>query len=342
MDLSSFLVNETAKIVDAMRVIDTNAAGAVFLHNDQNQVVASLTDGDIRRHILSSGALDAPVSQIANYQYCYQLNDNFYGSPAPFYKTIPVLNQKRELISVVVNEKRLFPFQRINIPVVIMAGGKGTRLYPYTQVLPKPLIPVGDVTITEHIMNRFKEYACNDFTLIVNHKKEMIKAYFSDTAVDGFVSFVDEDLALGTGGGLALLKNQLLSTFFMTNCDILVDADYSGIYNYHKQQKNIATMVCAAKTVVVPYGTVETDATGLIVSMKEKPEFSFLTNTGFYILEPEFLNEIPQDTFIHITDVLQACIDKKLRVGMYPISETQWSDMGQLEELEKMRTKLGC
>lgn len=325
--------------MEAMQQIDLNGNGVVFLCNPNRQIVASLTDGDIRRHILKSGGLDESVDKAANYHFTYQIDDVMYNNRTRERAVVPVLNKKMELLSVIASQHHFV--KKVMLPVVIMAGGKGKRLYPYTQVLPKPLIPVGDFTITEHIINRFHDYGCSEFTLIVNHKKEMIKAYFSDIAVDGTLSFVNEEQEMGTGGGLAMLRGCMSGTFFMTNCDILVDADYSSIYEYHKQQGNIATMVCAAKTVVVPYGTVETDENGLVASMREKPEFSFLTNTGFYLLEPAFLDEIPQDTFIHITDVLQRCIDKGLRVGVYPISESQWSDMGQLCELEKMRAKLG-
>ena len=221
-----------------------------------------------------------------------------------------------------------------------MAGGKGTRLYPYTQVLPKPLIPIGDYTITEHIMQHFLSYGCSDFQMIVNYKRNMIKAYFSDSNLNMQVTFVDEEIPMGTGGGLKLLEYKLQNTFFMTNCDILVEADYSNIYDYHKDHNNIVTMVCAMKKVTVPYGTVQINEQSQIISMQEKPTHSFLTNTGFYILEPEIFRYIPEDSFIHITDIIQNCIDDGQHVGVYPISETQWSDMGEIPEMKKMYERI--
>lgn len=252
-----------------------------------------------------------------------------------------VLNGKGQLLSIQFQDRTIArPIRPLRLPVLVMVGGKGTRPYPYTQVLPKPLIPIGDYTITEHILQHFKTYGCDDFTMIVNYKRNLIKAYFSDSELEWNVSFVDEDAPLGTGGGLKLLEGQLKGTFFMTNCDILVEADYSAIYDYHKTSGNLVTMVCAMKKVTIPYGTVEVTDQSQITSMREKPTYSFLTNTGFYLLEPDIFRYIPDNTFIHITDIIQSCINDGRRVGVYPISEAQWSDMGQIAEMQKMYRKV--
>ena len=221
-----------------------------------------------------------------------------------------------------------------------MAGGKGTRLYPYTQILPKPLIPIGDKTITEHIMDRFIEHGCDKFTMIVNYKKHFIRSYFIENEEQRNIEFINEDEFLGTGGGLKLLENKMQSTFFMTNCDILVEEDYSEILKYHKIQRNIITMVCAVKNMTIPYGTVDIREDGSVIGLKEKPEFTFITNTGFYVIEPELLRLIPENTFIHVTDLIQQCIEEEKKVGVYKISEDKWLDMGQLDELERMKEKL--
>jgi NDP-sugar pyrophosphorylase family protein len=229
----------------------------------------------------------------------------------------------------------------MNVPVVIMAGGKGTRLYPYTQILPKPLIPIGEKTITELIMDHFEAFGCKHFDMIVNYKKNFIKSFFIDNEQKRNVDFIEEPQYLGTGGGLKLLEGKYEASFFVTNCDIIVEEDYSEIMKYHKSENNVITIVSAMKNVTIPYGTIEVSDTGQVIKLNEKPNFSFLTNTGFYVLEPHFLDMIPHNTFIHITDVIQRCINMGEKVGVYPISENAWMDMGQLEELEKMREKIG-
>ena len=221
-----------------------------------------------------------------------------------------------------------------------MAGGKGTRLYPYTQILPKPLIPIGEKTITEHIMSRFMKYGCKSFEMIINYKRNLIKSYFLDNEDTYDITFIDEKQFLGTGGGLKLLKGKIDTTFFMTNCDILIEEDFDRILEYHQKNNNIITVVCAKKNMTIPYGMVEVSESGKALALREKPCFSFLTNSGFYVIEPEFLDMIPDNTFIHITDVIQRCIDMKMQVGVYTIPEEKWLDMGQLEEMEKMKKRL--
>lgn len=345
MELASFVIDSKMTVIEAMSALDKNGRGIVFVCED-GTVKASLTDGDIRRHILGGGSLTEPAEKVANPGFVFVREGEEKRAQelmrARKINGIPVLTAQGKLTSIAfLGEDTVQERQKLGVPVVIMAGGKGTRLYPYTKVLPKPLIPVGDLTITEHIMQRFAAYGCDEFMMIVNHKKNMIKSFFSDEQIPFHVHFVDEDTPLGTGGGLKLLQGLVDETFFLTNCDILIEGAYDKMYRHHKEQGNILTMACATKQVTIPYGTVEIDGGGDIISLREKPSFSFLTNTGFYIVEPRFLDYIPDDTFIHITDIIQLCIDNGEKVGVYPISEHAWMDMGQLEELERMRKQLG-
>jgi dTDP-glucose pyrophosphorylase len=346
LDLTQFIVSEDVPLIKAMSIIDKNAHGTIFVCKN-SVVLATLTDGDIRRHILASRSLTAPISEAANYHFHSLPSTSNYKEVCELcdklsINILPGVDSQGKLVTVFFkNEHIAFSPPKIDVPVVIMAGGKGTRLYPYTKVLPKPLIPIGDLTITEHIMNKFAEYGCHNFTMIINHKKEMIKAYFSENKTpDMAVGFLEEDKFLGTGGGLSLLRKKTTKAFFFTNCDILLLADYGAIYDHHTASGNILTMVCATKTLSFPYGTVDVGEDGTIKALLEKPSYSFLTNTGFYIIEPAFLDHVPEDTFIHITDIIQNCIDQGQKIGIYPVSEDQWLDMGNHEDMEKMRDKL--
>lgn len=346
MQLTDFIIDKNVSVIDAMKKIDKNAKGIVYVCED-GILCGSITDGDVRRFILNDGSISDTVISIMNKTpiFCYSEDrDLAQGRMLQMHiRSIPVVNENKKIVDVVFldrDEEKFVEKKQLNVPVVIMAGGRGTRLYPYTQILPKPLIPIGEKTITEHIMDRFKEYACNEFTMIVNYKKHFIKSYFDDSENQNQVDFVDEEEFLGTGGGLKLLEGRYNSTFFMTNCDVLIEEDYSKILDFHRMQKNIVTMVCAKKHMTIPYGTVEVTESGKATGIKEKPELSFITNTGFYVLEPEFISKIPDDTFIHITDIIQNCIDEGDKVGVYTISDECWLDMGQMEELERMKHKL--
>lgn len=349
-DISKFLISKDISVLEAMSAIDLGAKGIVFVC-DGKQLKAVITDGDIRRYIIHRGDLSVNVMNVANTNFKFVCeNDSNNSIDASLIaeikadiKALPVLDSNHNIISIIfADETAVLSRAKLNAKVVIMAGGKGTRLYPYTKVLPKPLIPIGDVPITMHIMQHFEKFGCTNFTLVVNHQKELIKAYYSDPEIPYTIDFAEETTPLGTAGGLKFLEGKIKETFFMTNCDILVDADYSKIYEYHKNRKNLVTMVCAVKKVTIPYGTIHLNDAGNIEQIVEKPTVSYLVNTGYYVVEPEFLDEIPQDTFIHMTDVVQMCIDNGKKIGVYPISENQWSDMGQMDEMENMRKKIGC
>jgi hypothetical protein len=220
-DLSPFIISENSTIIDALRAINESRKGVVFVCKD-TVVLATLTDGDVRRHIISGKLLTAPVSEAANYHFnslpfdtdtirAYEICNQFSMN------VIPGLDKKGRLVTLFFrDEKAAPPNKKIYAPVVIMAGGKGIRLHPYTRILPKPLIPIGDVTITERIMHNFVKYGCDKFTIIVNHMKAMIKAYFHESHIDNVsIHFVDENESLGTGGGLSLLRDVMQRDIFL-------------------------------------------------------------------------------------------------------------------------------
>ena len=254
---------------------------------------------------------------------------------------IPVVDFEQHIIDVYIGSSKIRnEHAALCVPVVINAGGRGTRLDPFTRVLPKPLIPVGDLPIIEHIMKEFQSYSCEQFHIIVNYKKELMKAYFAENDNCYDISWYDEVKPLGTGGGLSLLRGKIHETFFFTNCDNLLRANYERMLQFHRENKNTVTMVCAYKNFSIPYGVVEMGVNGKIEGMQEKPMMSFLTNTGIYIVEPEVLNDIEEDVAIGFPDIVEKQRLKGRKVAVFPISGSEWMDMGQLNELEKMREKL--
>lgn len=342
MDLKDYIVDQNTSILDAMNMINKNAKGIVYVCNDR-KLNGALTDGNIRRHILNGGSLNATVMEVANLEPKF-LTQGSNVEPVTYMQSlgitsVPVLNEKGQVISIRFSDNNgVYDYKQLNVPVVIMAGGKGTRLKPFTDVLPKPLIPIGEKTITERIMDRFKAFGCDRFNIIVNYKKELIKAYFKDLN-EYNVTFTDEDIFLGTAGGLNLISDKVDSTFFLTNCDIIVDDNYFEIFRQHKESKAIITLICTMKKYQIPYGTVSINKEGSVTGINEKPEYSFLVNTGMYVIEPEFLKYVPADQFIHITDVIMKCTEAGEKIGMYPISENAWMDMGEKQELENMRKR---
>lgn len=328
---------------DAMRRLDELQPKLLILTDEKNRLVGTLTDGDVRRFFLSGGKMDDAAELAVNpaplYTDTMERARRLYTSNHFF--VIPIVNQNREVTDVFLGPNvQARPHRQLNVPVVINAGGKGARLEPYTRVLPKPLIPVGELPIIELIMRRFGDYGCNAYHVITNYKKRLLKAYFAENEKHYQINWYDEERPLGTGGGLGLLRGKLKETFFFTNCDILLEIDYEKLLAFHRENKNRITMVCAYKNLTVPYGVIEMGVGGRIISMQEKPELSFLTNTGLYVVEPQVLDDIEPDKAIGFPDIIELQRKWGYAVAAYPVSENDWLDMGQLEELERMKAWL--
>lgn len=344
MQIDELILPQDTSVLDAMHRMDETGMGVLFVA-PEGKLEAVITDADVRRFLLRGGDLSHPLCEAANYRP-KSLPLERRSEAKEFLlrnaiSALPLLDKSGCISDVIfAGLLDIDTRKKACLPVVIMAGGLGTRLYPYTKILPKPLIPVGELPIVEHIIHRFEDVGCTDFRMVVNYKKSMIKSYFNDLEKAYTVSFVDEDTFLGTGGGLSLLKGTLRETFFLTNCDILVDADFGDIYAHHKKSGNLITMVCAVKHFTIPYGVIDLGEDGRIQKVTEKPEMNFLTNTGVYVVEPRVVEELAPGVSIGFPDIMERYRAAGETVGVYPVSENSWTDMGQLEELEQMRRKL--
>ncbi len=345
LKLEEFIIDGGISVLDAMKLIDRTGQRIMFIAPGK-VLSAVVTDGDIRKYLISGGNVNDKVILAAN-KTPKSLPVEQRGEAMRYLNTfsidaLPILDRRGEITDIIFsNGLNVDNTKQSGIPVIIMAGGIGSRLKPYTNILPKPLIPVGEKPISEIIIDRFYEFGCREFHMIVNYKKNMIKSYFSEgEAAKYSVEFTDEEVFMGTGGGLSLMKGKLDGTFFFTNCDILIDADFGDIYEYHKRNGNLITMICAKKHMTVPYGVIELDDSGNIREMREKPEFSFLTNTGVYVVESRVVEELEEGVYRGFPDIIEEYRQKGEKVSVYAISDDSWTDMGQLEELEKMREKL--
>lgn len=347
--LSMLIGSVGLSIVEVMERIDANANGILFLIGKQRELVGCVTDGDIRRWLIRTGDLGADVCNVMkrNPKYIFR---GEVGVAEKLMKqeqitALPVLNEMREVVDVLLRGNGDINLQRekvdlSGVPVVIMAGGKGTRLYPYTKILPKPLIPIGETPIIERIMNRFFEYGINAFYITVNYKKGMLRAYFSDLKPNYQITYIEEEKPLGTGGGLKLIEGGFHQPLFVTNCDALVLADYGELYEYHKTSGNVITVVSALKNITVPYGVLQSKENGELIGMTEKPKHSYLINTGMYVINPDVISLIPDGIMFHMPQLLDLVMKSGGKVGMYPVSEDSFLDMGEFGEMQRMEEKL--
>jgi dTDP-glucose pyrophosphorylase len=341
---------ETTTIQEAIKKLDSynNKLNLLVVHNRKKRVRGIFTMGDFRRSVFKGLDITSKISTIINRNFTY-LTKNFSKNEAKeIFNTnnlilnIPILNKKFELVKII-TRKDIFSYselKRQNIdlklfPVVIMAGGKGTRLDPFTRVLPKPLIPIGNEPILKIIIDNFVEFSLHNFYISINEKGNMIKAYLKDFASSCKIKYIEEAKPLGTAGSLRLLKHKLKSTFFVTNCDIIIYSDYSSIIDFHKKNNNDLTLVSSIRNYIIPYGVCDVDDKGKLLSIKEKPNYNLFVNTGFYVLEPKVLNLIPANKKFDMSELIIKIKKKGLQVGVFPVPEQSWIDIGQLSEYKK-------
>ncbi len=344
MQIEDLLIEKDAIIKEAVEQLEKVRCKVVYVV-DNSKLIASISDGDVRRYALGDGDTGVTVKHIANFCPTFLLRydrnkiDELFQATEVY--SIPIVNYNGEVVEVVFrNGRRIRKNFELNCPVVMMAGGKGTRLYPYTKILPKALIPIGEIPISERIFNNFVDYGCRHFYMIVNHKKKMIQSYFEGLDKSYEIEYVEEETYLGTGGGLYLLRDRIEEDFFLVNCDIIIDADYSEIFNYHKKNHNYITIVAAKYKHVVPYGVLSLDEGGNCVELTEKPENNYLINTGMYIVQSHLISTMPQNELISFPEIIERCKAEGKRIGAYVIEESAYMDMGQLEELDRMKDKL--
>ena len=339
-------ISEIASIKQAMKLLNKTGENCLLVVDENKKLLGTVTDGDLRRSILKGVNYHSTIQESYNRNPFVLESDKFSDKEAGEIMTrnkvdlLPILDSKGKVMDYITWEQ-LFgknlkkSGQVLKVPVVIMAGGRGTRMEPFTKVLPKPLVPIHEKPIIEHIIERFTELGCSDFYITVNYKGKILKAYFEDLNLDYKVHFLDENEPLGTAGSLHLLDGQFNQPFFVTNCDIIIKADYNNLYEFHRKGGYDITLVASAKEYVIPYGTCELNGDGHLSHINEKPHYDFLINTGLYVLNPEVLKLIPENKFYHITHLIEEAKNQGLKVGVFPIDDEAWIDVGQWTEYQQ-------
>tara|TARA_Y100000588_G_scaffold246622_1_gene261031 strand:- start:19472 stop:20524 length:1053 start_codon:yes stop_codon:yes gene_type:complete len=345
--MKNIVINKETTLKEAMEKLSETGDKTIVIIDSKNKLLGTLSDGDLRKAILKGININSSVKNIYNKTPTFLIKGEYSTSSARdiFLKSgfdlIPIVDHANEVVDVLFwrkifkNEKIIDPQKNLEIPVIIMAGGRGTRLEPFTKVLPKPLVPIHEKPIIEHIIERFTTSGCKQFYLTVNYKSRILKAFFEELQPKYNVDFIEENEPLGTAGSLKFLSDKINSTFIVTNCDIIINMNYVDIYDFHKKNKFDITIVASMKNHVIPYGTCEVDNNGLLKNIIEKPEFDFLINTGFYILENKMIELVPSKKLYHMTDLITDAKKQKFKIGLFPIREETWIDIGQWSEYHK-------
>jgi dTDP-glucose pyrophosphorylase len=340
--IKQLVTHGDVSIKQAWRQLNDGGCRILFIADDMGILLGSITDGDIRRWILEDKSILAQVNDVmckipvflkqgeSKERIKQKMLSQRLGC-------VPVLNDDGKIVNVVfwdevfMSDEHTQEIESIDLPVVIMAGGRGVRLDPFTKVLPKPLIPIGDKAVVEVIMEKFSRYGIHDFYLSLHYKAGMIKAYLQDCSAAYNVQYCEEPSPRGTAGSLALLADELSSTFIVSNADVIIDANYADIVRFHKENRHLLTLVCSMKHFPIPYGVVSIGRGGGLRGIEEKPEFDRLVLTGMYVVEPELLRMIPNDRLFHMTHLIEMLRVEGKEIGVYPISEKAWMDVGEIK-----------
>ena len=350
--MKQFLVNKNINIIEALKKITSNRSKHLLVVDQKERVIGILSDGDIRRAILKKIKLQSRIVSIFNKNFFYFKEKKFSKDKAiniMIEKNLsfaPVLNEVKKIVDIItlnqqdLKNTKLKSFEKSKkIPVVIMAGGLGTRMKPFTNILPKPLIPVGNKTVIENIIDKFMHYQIKNFIVTLNYKSQIIKSFFNEIKLEKKINFYVEKKPLGTIGALSNLKKKLKGNFFLTNSDSIIDIDINDFIEFHETGKNDFTIAAAIKKYQVPYGSCDIDKKGNLKSIIEKPRYDLLVNTGFYLVNSKILRFIKKNKKMDVDEFINVLLQKKRKIKIYPISEMNWQDVGQWDEYNKLSLK---
>ena len=349
--MKKLLVKSNITLRMSMKTLNKTPVKCLLVVNDDNKLLGTLTDGDIRKALLKGHSLNDRIKKIYNsnptvlYHHNYLLEDAEKIFQVEKFDLIPIVDKNGILIDYldwqnIVNDHQVNERTKINVPVVIMAGGKGTRLEPFTSVLPKPLIPIHNKPIIQHIIEKFNSEGIENFYLSINYKGHILKAYFQELDPKNNYEYIEEKKMLGTAGSLNYVKNKFTVPFVVTNCDVIIKTPIKTIYNFHLKHENDITLVASAMEYTIPYGTCQLNDKGYLSKITEKPKYNFLINTGLYIIDPKILSLVPKNKFYNITELIEDAINVNKKIGVFPIDDDEWVDIGQWTEYKKTIDKL--
>jgi dTDP-glucose pyrophosphorylase len=339
-------ITADASVKEALHRIGAGGEKGLVVVDKNGCLVGTLSDGDIRRVILRGTELSSEIGDAINTSPLWLRSNNLKIEDAQLLFldrgvfAVPVVDIESQ-VTMILTWSDCFdggpPSRKesIDVPVVIMAGGRGTRLAPFTHVLPKPLVPVNAKAIIEHIISQFLPHAVDKFYLVVQEKSRLLRAFFDELAPDYQINFIEETEPLGTAGGLQHLKGRVNSNFIVTNCDILTDLDYADLIQFHCNKGSAITLVGCSKSTVLPYGVCHLATDGYLEWIEEKPSRDILVNTGLYVLSPEVLDLIPERGRFDMTELIRKTSEIGERIGVYPVSEDAWHDVGEWPEYKK-------
>ena len=344
--MSENTLQNTATLIDAIRVIEATAKRLAVVISSDNDVLGTLTDGDIRRCILAGDDLETlvvdamntmPITALAN------TSDSMLQEllACNVIRSLPLVDGQgkyvRTLHEMELSHEDSNVNEKIFSAAVIMAGGEGTRLRPLTENMPKPMVEINGIPLLERQIHRLCNMGITNIYISVNYLCDVIKNYFGDGRSLGVeIHYLQEDKKLGTAGALSLLPDlESTSPILVMNGDVLTTSDFINLFHFHQDHHAVLTISAVDYHIKIPYGVIQYEGSQ-VIALQEKPSQHFFCNAGMYALSGEVVKKIPKDTFWNMTDLIDLCLAEGAMVSVFPVHE-YWSDIGTPSDLEKAR-----
>jgi|SRR5690554_3311164 len=335
--ISNFFINPDSTIRDALNQLGKVKGVGLIVVDFEKKLLGSLTDGDIRRAIISGHKIEDRIEEI------YFKNPIYVSRKETLEELEKITSDKKIKIVPIVENNKVVDVYTVsdestkNVTVVIMAGGLGSRLGEHTKDCPKPMLEVGGKPVLERIIKNFTQVGFRNFYISVNYKAEVIEDYFKDGKNFGcHIQYLKEKMRLGTAGSLTLLPESVKGPIVVTNGDLLTLVDYRRLFAFHTQHKSPMTMCTRAFDFQVPYGVVNIE-NGKVKSIDEKPIHSFNVSAGVYVINSELLKFIPHDTYFDMPTFLEVLLKHDIQAECFPLIE-QWIDIGRVSDLDLARS----
>jgi len=333
---NNLVIQTTISLKDALKRLDSLEIKTLFVLDNNEKLIGTLTDGDVRRAIISGHQVDESIELFMNRKPHFAYENDSIEYKLSMFEELPIrylaiLNNDDIIVNILSKDE----ITSLTNYAIIMAGGLGSRLGELTKDTPKPLLKVGSKPILEAILESFSTNDINNFLISVNYKSEMIKEYFGKGEKLGLnISYIEELKKLGTAGCLSLIEDKPTEAFFVMNGDVLVDIDFKDMLSFHLENNFIATMGVVSYYIDIPYGVIEIDSDNTLKCIKEKPKERFYVNAGVYLLNPETIEMIPKNSFYDMPSLFEALKNENKKVGVYNKLKN-WLDIGHIDDYKK-------
>lgn len=347
-NISNIIINENETIKNSIKKLNSSGKKILIVVDTKGKLLGTLSDGDIRKSIIKVFNLDTKIKKLYQKNSYYLFENSFSISKVKKIfiekdiSLIPIVNKDKIIVDYVsidtlINTKKENNIYGNKLVVVIMAGGVGSRLKPFTNFLPKALLPFNNKTIIDNIISNLENYSINNIRISINQNNKVVKAYLDDIyrKSNFTIKYIYEKKPLGTIGSIKLLKDKKIKDILVINCDIVSFFDLNAFISFHNKEKNDISFIVSQKKISNPYGICKKNKNNQFIRIIEKPVTNNLINVGIYLLNSKITKMIPNNQSYNVTDLINKAKEKNKKIGFFPISDDCWADVGQWNHYEE-------